>query len=162
MPAPKGNQNAKGNKGGGRPTKYKPEYAKMAKKIALLGVTDEQLAAIFEVSEETINAWKRAHVEFSTALREGKAIADSEVAHSLYRRAVGYRHRAVKIYADPKTGATIQVPYVEHYPPDTPAGIFWLKNRRPDVWRDKQEVVQQGDPDNPVVARVIIQDERQR
>jgi hypothetical protein len=59
------------------------------------------------------------------------------VKRSLYQKAVGYSHESVKIYADPKTGDVVQVPYIEHFPPDTTAGIFWLKNRKPKEWKDK-------------------------
>ncbi len=37
-----------------------------------------------------------------------------------------------------------QVPYVEHYAPDTTAAIFWLKNRQPAQWRDKIEAELSG------------------
>ena len=62
--------------------------------------------------------------------------AFAEVAEKLFRRATGYSHEAVKIVADAKTKEQHIVPYVEHYPPDTTACIFWLKNRRPEAWRD--------------------------
>lgn len=154
MPAPKGNKNAAGNRGGGRPTKYKPEYAEMAFRIALIGATDEELAAIFGVSETTLNAWKKEHVEFSEALKEGKAPADGKVAASLYHRALGYSHDAVKIAVDANTGAEAVVPYTKHYPPDTTACIFWLKNRQSDHWRDKQDLEHSGSIEHPVLEVV--------
>ena len=40
-------------------------------------------------------------------------------------------------------GKVIRVETVEHYPPDTTAMIFWLKNRQPDRWRDRAEVEHQ-------------------
>jgi hypothetical protein len=123
----------------GRPSSYREEYAPLAGRIALLGATDADLARILEVAESTIAKWKVDHPEFSESLKEGKEVADAEVAKSLYRRALGYSHDAVKIVADAKTGKSVQVPYVEHYPPDTVACIFWLKNRQPRLWRDKQE-----------------------
>src|SRR5262245_5399421 len=139
MGAPKGNRNAVGNKGGGRRSTYTPEHAVLAEKLCKLGATDEQIADALGMSETTVNAWKHDHVEFAAALKRGKAVADAEVAEKLYRRAMGYSHQAVKIVADAKTGAEHIVPYTEHYPPDATACIFWLKNRRPDSWRDKTE-----------------------
>ncbi len=122
----------------GRPSKYRPEFAKQATKLCLLGATDAELARFFEVSEATLNTWKKAHPEFLEALKTGKEEADAQVAKSLFRRALGYSHPATKIFADPKTGSEHVVHYVERYPPDTVACIFWLKNRQPDKWRDKQ------------------------
>ena len=136
MAAPKGNKNAAGNPGGARPSLFKPEYVEWAEKFARLGATDKDLASVFEVSLSTIEAWKRDKVEFLNALKRGKMIADANVAAKLYHRAMGYSHKAVKISSSPD-GKEHITEYMERYPPDTTAAIFWLKNRRPDLWRDK-------------------------
>jgi len=120
-----------------RPTKYRAEFAEQARKLCRLGATDRELADFFGVQESTINKWKLAHPAFSESLKTGKGMADAEVAEKLFKRATGYSHEAVKIFND--QGSPLQVPYTEHYPPDTTACIFWLKNRRPDLWRDKVE-----------------------
>lgn len=124
---------------GGRPTKYDPAICETVKKLCLLGATDKEMADILGVCEQTFNSWKGQHPEFLEALKEGKGVADANVAHRLYQRAMGYSHPAVKIVADAKSGAEVQVPYIEHYPPDTTACIFWLKNRQKDKWRDRTE-----------------------
>lgn len=124
----------------GRPTKFDPAFIEQAQKLALMGATDKQMADFWGVSEQTLNAWKHAHPEFLESLKAGKLIADGTVVQSLYRRANGYSHDAVKILQ--YEGAPVIVPYVERYPPDTTAAIFWLKNRQPAMWRDKVEVDQ--------------------
>lgn len=128
----------------GRPSSYAPEYADDAEKLCLLGATDADMADFFGVAESTINNWKEAHADFLESIKRGKAKADATIADSLYRRALGYEHNAVKIItvADGNNqGSHVeQVPYIERYPPDTAAAIFWLKNRRPDLWREKQEI----------------------
>ena len=121
---------------------YKPEYAEQARKLCLLGATDKELADFFERTESTINNWKKAHPDFLDSIKRGREIADGDVADRLYRRAMGYSHKAVKIFND--QGAPLEVEYTEHYPPDTTACIFWLKNRQKGKWRDKQEVEQSG------------------
>lgn len=122
----------------GQPEKYQKEYADLAYKFCLLGADDAQLAEMFAVQESTINNWKLRHPEFLESIKKGKNIADANVADSLYRKALGYSHDAVKIFND--EGSPMEVPYVEHYPPDTTAAIFWLKNRQKKNWRDKQDV----------------------
>lgn len=145
MPAHKGNKFAAGNKGGkGAPSQYKPEYAEWGERMCKLGATDAELADAFGVSEVTINNWKADHEEFGLALKTGKFFADALVAEKLFKRATGYEHEAVKIVADAKTGAEHVVPYVERYPPDTTACIFWLKNRQRDKWRDKVDTELSG------------------
>ena len=122
----------------GRPSSYKPEYAKQAAKLCKLGATDREMADFFGVVESTLNLWKLDFPEFSESLKLAKGEADARVEKSLYRRALGYSHDAVKIFHD--QNGTTEVPYTEHYPPDTTACIFWLKNRKPGEWRDKIDV----------------------
>ncbi|KNY20439.1 hypothetical protein AKJ13_22340 [Methylobacterium sp. ARG-1] len=110
-------------------------FARQAEKLLKDGATDTDLAGFFEVDVRTIYRWKLQHEDFRQALTRTKAVADDAVVASLFRRATGYSHDAVKIMQD--KGSPVVVPYVEHYPPDTTAAIFWLKNRRPDLWRDK-------------------------
>lgn len=129
----------------GRPTSYKPEYNQQAYKLCLLGHTDAELAAFFEVAESTINLWKLEHPEFSESIKKGKDNADADVAEKLYHRATGYSHPDVdiKMYE----GQIIETPLVKHYPPDTAAAIIWLKNRQKAKWRDRFEqehVIPQG------------------
>lgn len=136
--AEKGNKNAVGNSGGGRPSKYKPEFVEQAKKACEVGFTDREVALLFGVSEATLNTWKLEHPEFSGALKAAKEPADLRVQQSLYHRAVGYSYPAVKIMA--VAGEVVKVPYTEHVPPDTTAMIFWLKNRQSDKWRDVHKI----------------------
>ena len=134
-----------------RPPKYNPETAAWALKLCRLGATDAQLAAAFEIAESTLNRWKHDYPEFREALKNGKALADAEVADALFHRATGYSHPAVKIFnAD---GLPMVVDYVEHYPPDTTAGIFWLKNRQPGLWRDRVQQELSGPGGQPLPAQ---------
>jgi hypothetical protein len=126
----------------GRPTLYRPEYAQQAGKLCALGATDVEVADFFGVALATVKKWKNAHPEFVAALNAGKAEADDLVAKSLYQRARGYSHEAVKIMQ--YEGDVIREQYVEHYPPDTTACIFWLKNRRPHEWRDVHKIEHSG------------------
>ena len=139
----------------GRPTSYKPEYATQALKLCRLGATDKELADFFGVSEQTINAWKDSAPEFLESLKEGKTLADAEVADKLFKRATGYSHQAVKIVANANTGQEHIVPYTEHYPPDTTAAIFWLKNRQRDKWRDKVDTEITGKDGGPIQTQEV-------
>jgi len=121
----------------GRPTDYKKEYCEQAEKLCKLGATDAEVAEFFGVTETTINNWKKSHPEFFESLKKGKILADANVAERLYSRAMGYSHDAEKIFNS--DGIIIRAEYIEHYPPDTTAAIFWLKNRQPKKWRDKIE-----------------------
>ena len=141
----------------GRPSAFKSEYAEQALKLCRLGATDADMAGFFGVSEQTVNAWKTAHPAFLESLKEGKALADAEVADKLFRRATGYEHAAVKIVANATTGQEHIVHYTERYAPDTTAAIFWLKNRRPDLWRDKRDMEHSGPNGGPVQMGVTLQ-----
>lgn len=145
-------------RGRGRPkgsglVKYDPIYANLAEKIvSRLGATDADLAFTFGVSEVAINLWKREHREFALALKQ-KIVADAEVAHSLYRSAIGYSHDAVKHLV--VAGQVAEIHYVEHYPPNPTSAIFWLKNRQPALWRDiHRKPIDEFDPDNMTDAQL--------
>lgn len=128
---------------GGRPSKFKPEFVEQAAKLAALGATDRDVADFFGVTEATLYRWKHTQPEFCEALKVGKECADQRVEQSLYRKAVGYTQD--DIHFSSYEGVVTQTPYVKHVAPDTTACIFWLKNRRPDLWRDKQVVEHEGE-----------------
>jgi hypothetical protein len=123
----------------GRPSSYKPEYAKMAFHLCKLGATDADLADAFGVSVVTIDNWKIKYPEFLGSLKTGKEETDNRVEKSLAQRAIGYSHPAVKAFMT-RDGKIVEHKYVEHYPPDPASMCFWLKNRRPDRWRDVQRI----------------------
>lgn len=127
----------------GRPTDYKATYNKLAYNYCLLGATDIELADFFEVAESTINLWKLNHPEFSESIKKGKSQADAVVASKLFHRATGYEHPDIDIKMH--EGKIITTNLTKHYPPDTTAAIFWLKNRQPAKWRDKQDIEHSGD-----------------
>lgn len=150
MPAKKGNKTALGNEGG-RPSLYKQEYNDQAYKLCLLGATDKELADFFEVCEDTINNWKKEHNEFFVSIRNGKKIADMDVAASLYqntqdRTVLEQQAFKTKNVLYNEEGKRIEVEKIEIVevekviPADFRSQQFWLKNRRSLDWRDKQEV----------------------
>jgi len=128
-----------GKKNRGRPPKYKDEYTKQAEKLCLLGATDDEIADFFGVDVRTIYRWKNDHDDFCHALKVGKQSADSRVERSLYQRAVGYEVDDLKIFMPGGADKPVYAPYVKKVHSDVTAAIFWLKNRDPEKWRDKQE-----------------------
>lgn len=136
----------------GRPSGYKEEYNRIARNLCLLGATDKELAEALGISERTLNNWKAKHPDFMQAIKHGRTLPDGEVALSLYKRANGaewVEQQAVKVkrveYEDGKRVSereeVVVVDVIRRAPPDTVAGIFWLKNRKPDTWRDRHELV---------------------
>ena len=132
---------------GGRPSKYDEKlHPRLAKAYAMAGLTDVQLAKELDVSEATISNWKKEHPEFLEALKDGKNIPDDKVEACLFKRATGYNHKAVKIFMPAGASEPVYADYIEHWAPDVTAQIFWLKNRRPDRWRDKQDIQVESGP----------------
>lgn len=126
----------------GRPTKYKEEFNELAYNYCLLGATDAELGEFFDVDERTINNWKIDYPEFFQSIKKGKQIADAKVAQALFHRATGYSHEDVDIKVI--EGEIVQTPLTKYYPPDATSAIFWLKNRQPTKWRDKQVTEHEG------------------
>jgi hypothetical protein len=112
---------------GGRPSKYQQEtHCDLAYKFSLLGATDEKIAELLNIAVSTLYEWKNTYEEFSEAIKNGKEIADAEVANSMYDQA--------------RNG-------------NTTAGIFWLCNRQKDNWRQKQEI---SGPDGAALFQPVI------
>lgn len=123
----------------GRPTKYREEFVPQAQKLCQLGATDQEIADFFEVEVRTIYRWKAEHDDFCQALKAGKEVADERVERSLFQKAIGYEQEEVKIFMPSGSENPVYAPFRAKLAPDTTAAIFWLKNRRPDLWRDKTE-----------------------
>jgi len=81
------------------------------------------------------------------------------VARSLYQRAIGYSHEDVDIRVVDKE--IVKTKIVKHYPPDVTAASLWLRNRRPDLWRDKQDIEVSGKGGGPVTMKVVYDEKEQ-
>jgi transcriptional regulator with XRE-family HTH domain len=136
-----------------RPSKFNAEVKRQIKQMALKGWTDSEMAELLGVTEQTFNNWKKKHKPFFESLKDWKREADHKVVKSLYDRACGYAHQEDKIFND--NGEPLIVPTVKHYPPDTTAMIFWLKNRLPGEWRDKQEHVVESESFMTAVSQLL-------
>ena len=121
-----------------------------------LVLRDADLADFFGVSINTIGNRKAAHEAFLGALKVGKDEADARVERSLYQRAIGYEADAVKIFMPANAKKPVYAPYREKVHPDTTAMIFWLKNRRPDLWRDKTDHELTGKDGAPLVPVINL------
>ena len=117
-------------------------------KLCRLGTADEDLADFFGVSVATLKRWVRAHPEFQDCVKKGNILADAEAPNRLYTRACGYSRVVVKD-ATRKGRIIDRMEYVQHIPPDVPACILWLKNRRPDLWRDRVDM-EVSEPEAPI------------
>lgn len=118
------------------------------------GLTDKQIAYNLGISEDTFYEYKKKHSEFSEALKKGKEVVDYEVENALLKRALGYEYeeKTYETSYDERTGKSIErltKRTTKQVAPDTTAQIFWLKNRKPREWRDKQQIEHSGEINNP-------------
>jgi hypothetical protein len=130
----------------GRPSPYKPDFARIAGRLCRNGATDIEVADILGISVRTFYRWCLLHDEFAAAVRVGKDAADDRVERALYQRAVGYDYTAEKIVT-PKGGGPVVMPYRMHVPADVRAALHWLAIRRPKPWAGMSE--------GPDIARII-------
>lgn len=98
------------------------------------GLTDEQIAHNCGIATGTLYEWKKKHPEIAEALKKGKAWADTQVENALFKRATGYDYDEVTY-----EGGTEIRRVKKHMAGDVTAQIIWLKNRRPDLWRDRRD-----------------------
>lgn len=118
------------------------------------GLTDEQIAGNMGVSRSTLNEWKKKYPDISDTLKNGKDIVDRKVENALLKKALGYEYEEIKEkyeFGELSERTIIKKQVV----PDTTAQIFWLKNRKPKDWRDKQERLDNTAEDNDMVKQFV-------
>lgn len=108
------------------------------------GLTDEQIAKNLNIAYSTFKEYKNKYPAFSATLKRGKEIVDYEVENALLKRALGYEYDEITY----ENGEEVKR-VTKQVAPDTTAQIFWLKNRKPDKWRDKKDVEHSGEINNP-------------
>ena len=116
------------------------------------GLTDEQIAQNIGIAASTLYEWKKQYPEISEALKKGKEVVDRHVENALLKRALGYKYEEIKTEKT-NEGKKVTVT-VKEVVPDTTAQIFWLKNRKPDQWRDKRDIEHSGE-----IGGVVIVDD---
>ena len=123
------------------------------------GLSEEQIAHNMGVSVKTLNTYKNSFPQLLQAIKNGKEVADIAVENALFKRACGYRTREVSYKSD-NNGNLLPVSAIEKdVPPDTTAQIYWLKNRRPDLWRDRRkEADSDGQSGGVVVLPEVVAD----
>lgn len=129
--------------GPGRGSLYDESMNEQATKLALLGMTDEEMATFFGVTTRTFYNWMKEHIAFFQAVHAGKDKADAEVAHSLYKKATGITYEVERLRKN-KEGETEVVKLSVYEPPDTAAVKQWLANRRRQNWSEKAEITHTG------------------
>lgn len=130
------------------------------------GLIDKQIAHNMGIGASTLREWKGTFPEVAEALRKGKEVVDREVENALFRSAIGYTQTIRKpvkvrdVEYDPETGRKVReierwvaVEEEIHVPPQVTAQIFWLKNRKPDQWREKNDLTLT--PSNGVLESLI-------
>lgn len=119
------------------------------------GLTDEQIASNMGITRKTLAEWKTKYSDICDTLKRGKAVVDIQVENALLKRALGYSYDEVTrervLDYDPSTGQVvgshmeITKTVKKEVQGDATAQIFWLKNRRPEQWRDKRDVSVEGE-----------------
>lgn len=100
-------------------TFFREQMIAQGRAIAALGATDAQIAEILGVGVRTLYRWKAEIPQFAAALEEGKAAADDIIEQSVFQRA--------------RNG-------------DLRAARWWLRARRPDIFRSHAENGRQAPP----------------
>lgn len=152
-------------------SKYTDQVPELAYRLALLGLTDKEMARFFCVTSSAWYRWMDQHPELKEAVQRGRIVADMAVAEAVYKKATGYSHDDVHIITDrvkeyDEDGKLVReytrplaVPIVKHYPPDTACALFWLKNRsknRETPWMEIARTEITGKDGGPIESRQKI------
>lgn len=138
----------------GRPTLFEKRHIEEGRRLALLRLTDAQIAKVWGISDRAFASWKKAHPEFQQAIARAREPADADIAFSLYERAKGYSHPEVLVHVH--QGKVIKTKVTKHYPPDVHAISLYLRNRQPGLWRAQPDQTD-GSDDAPPPTKVVFQ-----
>lgn len=119
------------------------------------GLTDEQIASNMGINRTTLYDWKKKYPDISDALKRGKEVVDIEVENALLKKALGgfvVEEQTIEEVDFMGNLATKKIKTKRYLPPDSTALIFWLKNRRPDVWMDRK-AKEVNEDSNKMLAR---------
>jgi len=105
------------------------------------GLIDEQIADNMGIGVTTLNDYKKKYPKFLKSIKKGKEVVDRQVENALLKRALGYDYEETKVTMTDKGSKSKRIEKTtKHAQPDTTAQIFWLKNRKPEEWRDKKDI----------------------
>ena len=129
----------------GRKSKYDPDkHIELVAKYAAEGLIEKDIAHNIGVSVPTLNEWKKKYPKLLAALKENKEVVDKRVESALLKRAEGYQYEETEIIVNQDADGNKKPARIKkikkQLAPDVTAQIFWLKNRKPGEWRDKQEI----------------------
>lgn len=113
------------------------------------GLTDKQIAHNVGITESTLYEWKNKYSDISESLKKGKEVVDYQVENALLKKALGYKTSEMRLTKD---GDLVEVE--KEVPGDVTAQIFWLKNRKPDKWKDKRDD-DQKESEKPIILNDI-------
>ena len=103
------------------------------------GLTDEQISRNMGIAYSTLRSWRDKFSAISAVLKKGKEVVDRQVENALLKRALGYEYEEVKEKFEDNVMTERTVTKKEVIP-DVTAQIFWLKNRKREVWADRQNI----------------------
>lgn len=106
------------------------------------GCTQAEIARRMGVGVSTLGRWRKAYPEIEEAIKRDGEETDRLVEQALLRRALGYEYTET-VTEESARDAGKRKQTIKHVPPDLSAQIFWLKNRKPEKWRDKPEAKQE-------------------
>jgi hypothetical protein len=138
-----------------KPTEYLPEFGPLVYKLCLLGHTNKELAAFLEVTEQTISEWLATVPAFRESVTRGRDFADAQVAHAMFKRAVGcdVPDSSVNVVPDGVGyGRLVVTPMRRHFPPDVGAATIWLSNKNKERWRKDPHAAGGADPSEAALA----------
>jgi transcriptional regulator with XRE-family HTH domain len=120
----------------------KPEGLTLIRGWARDGLSNEQIAHNMGISRSTLDDWCKKYSDISDTIKKGKEVADYEVENALYKRALGYSYEEIIKVPTGNGKMKLLKTVTREIPPDTTAQIFWLKNRKPDKWKNNPVITE--------------------
>ena len=141
---------------------FKEENLIKVEAWAKSGLSEKQISQNMWIAYSTLKEWKKKYSALSASLKKGKEVTDFEVENAMHKSALGYYVEETKTYITETNG--VQTKKIEKYkkwiPPNSTAQIFWLKNRKPDVWMDRKAKEVEDKPNRGLERYFELLDDR--
>jgi len=124
--------------------KYSQEVVDILIKHIRGGSTITSACDAVGISKVTFYEWMKTKPNFSNAIKKAQSIPNKKVEKALYKSAIGYLTTVAKYQTKGSNGKPQTKTIKKKILPNITAMIFWLKNKLPDEWKDKQDIEHSG------------------
>lgn len=104
------------------------------------GLSLKQLSQNMGIAYGTLFEWQKDFAELSDTIKKGQMVVTEHIENAMYQAATGYTYEEETSELMSNGEMKVVKKVTKSQAPNVAAQIFWLKNKSPELWKDKVEV----------------------